>query len=355
MYERSTAPKIKIVFGALSIMLSGLKSTYIVAVILAIVSGILVIGYTMLWRDSSHQTGMMSNPENQFTTDVIPLNSDSMNSQESESPNQEVLINTSSRLVKCDTRCVDLVSILSNGGDLSDADLTYIIENASIFADILKNEPEAISTILNGLQDDEDAKINQHDAAYAIIEALSIADKIDVASVMGLSFHAQDRISALKLLQQGIRSNKDAVDTFLSLLVSEYDPAAQIMAINMTTQIKDEENREKARNALDSIIQANDSDYSTGEALLAKVSISPAPSLVAQDVYKLLSSYSTELQSYGFKALEASMERYNAEFDAGNEWQEHQLIQESIQAIAQDSSIDTIHRNKAKVLLEQFF
>lgn len=256
---------------------------------------------------------------------------------------------------QCEEHCLALIYKLAEGDTLLADDLTFIIKNAITFANTLKNEPSIMAILLNALQDDENANINQHDAAYAVVEALSVQDKTEVAYLISSSNNADDRISALKLLQEGIKFDAQAVETFVSILTSEYDPAVQIMAINMTRQITGEHNQEQARDALDNIIQSNDSDYSSGEALLAKISISPSSSLVAQDVHSLMSSFSSELQLYGLQAFEKSMEYYNAEFDTGDGWAEYERIEQSIIAIAQNEHADTNHRNKAQNILEQFF
>lgn len=269
--------------------------------------------------------------------------------------NKTDLDSQNNTIQQCEHHCLTLLSKLTKGGNLSASDLSFIMKNSAVFANKLKDIPEAMAELLSALQDDEDSEINKHDAAYAIVEALSIEDKTQVASLISLSENSNDRLSALTLLREGIKFDNHAVDAFISILSAEQNPTVQIMAINMAKQVSGEQNQEKARNALDNIIQTHESDYSSGEALLAKISISPSPSLVAQDVYDLVSSFSTGLQLYGLQAFETSMERYNAEFDAGKGWQEHTLIKQSILAIAQDNSADTAHRNKAQEILERFF
>lgn len=277
------------------------------------------------------------------------------NEDNKEQPSKILQVKKDTVPQQCERDCLAIIAKLAENNELSTDDLAFIIENAATLANRLKTQPEVIAILLGALQDDEDTNINQHDAAYAVIEYLSIEDKTEIALQISSSIDTNDRISALKLLQEGVKYDSEAVETFLSILITEYDPAVQIMAINMTRQITGENNQEKARNALDAIIQSNSSDYSSGEAVLAKVYISSSPSTVSQDIVNLMSSTSTDLQLYGLQAFETSMEHYNKEFDAGNGWQEEERIKQSIQAISQDTFIDTKYRNKAQEMIEQFF
>lgn len=255
----------------------------------------------------------------------------------------------------CEQDCEDIILLLEIGEPLSAQNIAFIIKNASVVANALVDVPDAISNLLAALQDDESDKVNQHDAAYAIVEALSLEQKIEVASLIKDNIKPNDRVSALKLLQPGIKNNEQAVDLFVSILTDEYDTSVQIIAINMAHQVSGEHNQEKARQALNNIIQSTSSSYTSGEALLAKISISPSPSLVAQDINDFVSSSSPEHQKYGLQAIKTSMERYHAEFDAGNTWQESEAMQASIVAITQDEDISINLRNQAQDILEQFF
>ncbi len=255
----------------------------------------------------------------------------------------------------CEKRCLNLIFKLETGEKLSAQDIAFIIKNASVFANSLASEPDAMANLLTALQGEETNKVNQHDAAYAIVDALSLEQKVSVASLISTSIDPNDRVSALKLLQSGIKNDEQAVDVFLSILTDEYDTRVKVMAINMTRQISGEHNQEKTRQVLDNIIQSTYSSYTSGEALIAKILISPSSSFVAQDINDFVSNDSVELQEYGLQAIETSMERYNAEFDAGHNQQERESIQASVQAITRDEYVSTDIRNQAQDILERFF
>ena len=255
----------------------------------------------------------------------------------------------------CEQRCLDLIFKLETGEALSAENITFIIKNASVFANSLTSQPDAMANLLAALQGEETDKVNLHDAAYAIIEALSLEQKINVASLIATNTKPSDRVSALKLLQSGIKNDEQAVDVFLSILTDEYDTRVKVMAINMARQVSGEYNQEKTRQVLNNVIQSSSSSYTSGQALLAKISISPSSSFIAKDINDFVSNDSAEFKKYGLQAIETSMERYNAEFDAGHNWQERESIQTSIQAITRDEYASTDLRNQAQDILERFF
>lgn len=150
-------------------------------------------------------------------------NSDSFSNdlRQKEQRYQTIKKHKSLRLQQCEQHCLALISKFAIGDKLSAHNLIFIIDNAAIVADVLKNQPEAMARMLIALQDDESSKINVHDAAYAIIDALSVHEKTQIASLISLSKNSSDRISALKLLQEGIETNEQAMDTFVSILTNE--------------------------------------------------------------------------------------------------------------------------------------
>ena len=256
---------------------------------------------------------------------------------------------------KCDQNCISILDKLSSGEALTSQEISYILKTPRNFALALKDKPQDLARLIATLQDDETGEISEQHAAYAVLQSLSIDEKTETAISIVSAQSPEERMVGLKLLQDGIASHDDAVDAFASVIESETDPRVLAVAINMARTVTGERNAQLTRDALSSVIRSRQSAYASGEALLAKIALSPSPTIVRQDVYNLMSSHAADRQSYGIRAFEEAMDRYYVEFESTGGWREDPMLQELITSIARDTHADLENRNKAQEILDNYY
>ena len=255
----------------------------------------------------------------------------------------------------CDQNFHDVFVKITSAHELTPSDVRRIIDNSHLYAKALKDNPESMARLLMGMQDDETSYPSEQDAAYALLEMLTSDEKIALAQEIFSTQYGESRISGLKILEESINVNEDAVDVLASVVETELDSRTLAVALNLAKQVTGELNREIVRDALTSVIDSNLSAYATGEALLTKIALSPSFDDISDDVYGLISTFDDDYREYGLTAIEASLDFYHEEFEANAGWRDETLMRDAIYRVAQDTSAELALRNRAQDILETYF
>lgn len=256
----------------------------------------------------------------------------------------------------CDEGCGEAIfSKLLSGEALTADDALTIHNNASEFAQLLKDKPEEMAALLATLQQDEDNGSGVQNAAYAVLSALSIEEKTQAGAILANSPTPSERRAGLTLLASGLDTNADAVSAFNNLIISETDPRILATAINMSAQLPANENLGGTLNALNSVIHNNRSDYLSGSALVAKATLAPSASMVHADVLDAINSLSEERQEFGLRAFETILELHHEEFEKGDSWQLDGQMRDAINAITHREDANPDLQEQALILSQRYF
>jgi len=256
----------------------------------------------------------------------------------------------------CDQSCQNIVlEQLSLSGTLSADHAAIIFQNPDEFAQLLKDQPVELASLLASLQKDEDQDNGTQSAAYAVLEALPLTDKAEVGGELAVSKAAQERLIGLKLIAPTLDNNSKTIDAFNRLLTKEEDPRVLSVAINIASTLPRENDVEETLDALTSIILFNDNDHFSGSALMAKTKIAPSASLVREDVLDAVYSHSTDKQSFGLRAFETAMQRFDDELESNGNWYTDEKMRAAITSLANDNSTSSRVRTEAHRLRERYF
>ena len=253
----------------------------------------------------------------------------------------------------CNQSCqLRILDHLQSGQILSNRDVKLITQNADIFAPQIAKEPDLLIRLLSTLNDEDDDKIALQPAALAVRAALSDTDRKRVGTRLINSSDPSARIIGLDVIGYASAGDIEASTLFSDFMSTETNPRVLVKAIHV---IGDQDIGTHSRVAiLNTIMNAQHSDFIAGTALVAKVKLMPSEYQTRREVNRALSSPSLKMQRYGLQALAVLQSSKGA--PQSGQTDEHsleqtQLFEDALTNIADDPNVDNDTRLLALELM----
>jgi len=249
----------------------------------------------------------------------------------------------------CATDCQNrILKLLSKGANLTPVDAKIIVQNPEVFAPLLAAAPATLAKLLSELQQDEGEHDHAQFAAYAILEALSDDNRASTGQALIEHKNPAFRVIGIKLGKDSMTHDVHAARALNSLIKKDKNNRVLITALETLTQ----ENKlgphaSETVVGLNHLISFHKSDHIRGRALVAKVTVMQSTPAAKADIHSALSSPSAELQKFGLEAFAVAQKRQNLQSNSENKWTRDKESIASLQALIQNTDLDSELRQLA--------